>query len=116
MGMPYGDQAIFLAKDTFFGVGGFLEMPIIEDFELMRRLRRQGRIEIASAPVLTYAHRYNEVGFLKNTLVNQVIILVYLFGISTERLANWYKEVNTSKNPFVSLPGWLRSGPGSKFE
>ena len=92
MGMPYGDQAIFLAKETFFRVGGFPEIPIMEDFELMRRLRRQGRIEIAPAPVLTSAQRYHEVGFFKTTLINQGIILAYLFGSSPERLSNWYRK------------------------
>jgi rSAM/selenodomain-associated transferase 2 len=92
MGMPYGDQAIFLAKDTFFRVGGFPEMPIMEDFELMRRLRRRGRIEIATAPVLTSARRYHAVGFLRTTLVNQAIILAYLSGIPPERLMNWYRK------------------------
>jgi len=92
MRMPYGDQAIFLAKETFFRVGGFPEMPIMEDFELMRRLGRQGRIEIAPAPVLTSARRYHELGFFKTTFVNQAIILAYLCGISPERLSNWYRR------------------------
>ncbi len=92
MAMPYGDQAIFLAKETFFRVGGFPEMPIMEDFELMRRLGRQGRIEIAPAPVLTSARRYREVGFFGTTLINQAIILAYLCGISPERSSNWYRR------------------------
>jgi hypothetical protein len=64
----------------------------MEDFELMRRLRRKGRVEIASAPVLTSARRYHEVGFLKATLLNQAIILAYLSGIPPVRLTNWYRK------------------------
>lgn len=90
MKMPYGDQAIFMTKETFFEVDGYPEIPIMEDFEMMRRLGRRGRIEIAPATVLTSAHRHREIGFLKTTLVNQGIILAYLFGISPERLSSWY--------------------------
>jgi hypothetical protein len=51
--MPYGDQAIFLKTEVFHDIGGFRELPIMEDFELMRRLRRLGRIVIIPVPVLT---------------------------------------------------------------
>ncbi|MGA7937788.1 MAG: TIGR04283 family arsenosugar biosynthesis glycosyltransferase, partial [Kovacikia sp.] len=51
--MPYGDQAIFLKASTFQEVGGFPDLPIMEDFELVHRLRQRGKIAIAPAAVLT---------------------------------------------------------------
>ena len=51
--MPYGDQAIFIKAPLFRGMGGFAELPIMEDFEFMRRLRKRGRISIVPEPVVT---------------------------------------------------------------
>jgi rSAM/selenodomain-associated transferase 2 len=92
MGMPYGDQAIFIAADRFHRAGGFPEIPIMEDFAFMRRLRSRGRIGITRAAVTTSARRYEEYGFWRTTLINQLMILAYLGGISPARLARWYRS------------------------
>ena len=91
MGMPYGDQAIFLRADRFLRTGGFPEMPIMEDFAFMRKLRREGRIGIARASVITSGRRYDEMGFWRTTGINQLVILAYLMGVPPERLARWYR-------------------------
>jgi hypothetical protein len=85
--MPYGDQALFLRAELFHRLGGFPEIPIMEDFEFVRRLRRQGTIRIVSAPVFTSGRRWDRRGTLRTTLVNQLIILGYLAGVSPTRLA-----------------------------
>jgi rSAM/selenodomain-associated transferase 2 len=91
MGMPYGDQAIFISADRFHRAGGFPEIPIMEDFSFMQRLRREGRIGIAPVAVATSARRYDEFGFWRTTWLNQLMILAYLVGISPARLAHWYR-------------------------
>jgi uncharacterized protein len=90
--MPYGDQAIFLTAATFWELGGFTQMPIMEDFELMRRLQRQGRIEILPAPVVTSARRWRKRGVWQTTFINQAIVVAYLLGVSPDRLADWYRR------------------------
>ena len=90
--MPYGDQAIFLTAETFRSIGGYVEMPIMEDFELIQRLQRLGRIEILSAPVITSARRWLQRGVWQTTLINQAIIIGYSIGISPTRLVNWYRR------------------------
>ena len=90
--MPYGDQAIFLTAETFRSIGGFVEMPIMEDFELIKRLQRRGRIEILAAPVLTSARRWLQRGIWQTTLINQAIIIGYSIGISPDRLVTWYRR------------------------
>jgi rSAM/selenodomain-associated transferase 2/rSAM/selenodomain-associated transferase 1 len=90
--MPYGDQAIFLPADEFYRVGGFPELPIMEDFELVRRLRRRGRIAMAMAPVVTSARRWQSVGPWRTTWINQRVVLGYYLGISPHRLARWYRD------------------------
>ena len=91
MDMPYGDQAIFLKADRFRRINGFPEMPFMEDFELMRLLRRQGRIGIAPVAAVTSDRRYRELGILRTTGVNQLIIAAYWAGVSPDRLATWYR-------------------------
>lgn len=90
--MPYGDQGIFLSAKIFAEIGGFPEIPIMEDFELIRKLRKRGRIGIVSKPVLTSGRRWQKLGIFKTTLINQVVIIGYLFGVSTKILAQWYRS------------------------
>ena len=89
--MPYGDQGIFVTADMFFSVGGFPLQPIMEDFELMRRLKKKGKIEILPLAATTSARRWEKLGVLKTTFINQAIIIRYLFGVSPEKLAGWYR-------------------------
>ncbi len=88
--MPYGDQAIFVTAETFRAIGGFPDLPIMEDFEMVRRLRRCGRIAIADASVTTSARRWNAVGPLRTTWINQMIVLGYYLGVPPQRLTRWY--------------------------
>jgi rSAM/selenodomain-associated transferase 2/rSAM/selenodomain-associated transferase 1 len=87
---PYGDQALFLRADMFWDMGGFPDIPIMEDFELIRRLRRRGRIVTAPVPVLTSARRLENLGIVRTTLINYAIPLAYYLGASPSRLARWY--------------------------
>jgi uncharacterized protein len=89
--LPYGDQALFLKASTFRELGGFAALPIMEDFEFVQRLRTLGKIAIVPAPVLTSARRWQTIGVLKTTLLNQVIVLAYFLGISPSRIATWYR-------------------------
>jgi rSAM/selenodomain-associated transferase 2 len=90
--LPYGDQAIFLRSKTFDRIGGFLELPIMEDFDLVCRLKRLGYITIIPVPVITSARRWLKKGIVKTTLINQVIIFAYLLGVSPHQLMRWYKK------------------------
>jgi len=99
--MPYGDQAIFLKSETFRQLGGFATLPIMEDFELVQRLQKLGRIAIAPAAVITSARRWQKLGVVKTTLINQLVIVAYFLGVSPERLARWYRN---SAKAASSLP------------
>jgi uncharacterized protein len=93
---PYGDQGLFLTKERFQAIGGVLEIPIMEDIELIRRLRRQGPIMIAPLPVTSSSRRWQETGVLKTTLRNQITLLGFAIGISPGILSGWY---NKKKKP-----------------
>ena len=89
--MPYGDQAIFIRAELFRKVGGYPNLPIMEDFELIRKLRRRGRISLASSSVTTSARRWAALGPVRTTLVNQIVVLAYLAGVEPSQLASWYR-------------------------
>ena len=91
-GMPYGDQAIFVRADVFREVGGYPDKPIMEDYELMRRLKKRGRIGIAPARALTSARRWARQGIIKTTLINQMVILGYMLGVPPEELRGWSRR------------------------
>jgi rSAM/selenodomain-associated transferase 2 len=90
--IPYGDQAIFIRASLFRSLGGFAEIPIMEDVEFMRRIKRQGgRIIIFREPVLTSGRRWEEEGLLFGTLRNWSLVTLYLCGVPPERLARFYR-------------------------
>ncbi len=89
LGLPYGDQAIFLRASTFREIGGYPEADAMEDFALVRRLRRRGRIAIAPAPVSTSARRWLAGGIWRTTILNQACVAAWLLGVSGRRIASW---------------------------
>ena len=91
MQMPYGDQGIFVTANMFFSVGAFPPQPIMEDFELMRRLKKRGKVKILHLQANTSARRWERLGILKTTVMNQAIIIGYFLGISPEKLSGWYR-------------------------
>ncbi|MFP4133515.1 MAG: TIGR04283 family arsenosugar biosynthesis glycosyltransferase [Halothece sp.] len=90
--LPYGDQGIFLRKETFQNSGGFPILPIMEDFQLIKSLQKQGKIRLASASVLTSPRRWENLGIIRTTLINQMIIIGYFLGISPIKLKQWYRQ------------------------
>ena len=90
--LPYGDQALFMRRGLFNELGGFREMPILEDLELVRRLRRRGRIVTAGAPVITSGRRWGEMAPWRVMFLNQVLLLAYYSGVSPDTIARWYRR------------------------
>ncbi|MGB5632698.1 MAG: TIGR04283 family arsenosugar biosynthesis glycosyltransferase [Waterburya sp.] len=92
LSLPYGDQAIFISKQAFFESGGFAEIPIMEDFEFIKRIKNIGRIAIAPAAVTTSGRRWQKLGVWQTTLINQFIIAGYYLGISPRKLGEFYRN------------------------
>ena len=86
----YGDSAIWIRRVAFERIGGFRPMPIMEDHELVRRLRRAGRDVCLPGPAITSARRWKALG-LPKTIYSWVVIRgLYLAGVSPERLVRLY--------------------------
>ena len=90
-GIPYGDQAIFIKKDFFAGMKGYQEIPIMEDVELMRRIKKSGyKICIIPQKVSTSPRRYKKEGVIFCTLRNWILMSLYLLGVEPEKLVKYY--------------------------
>lgn len=88
---PYGDQAIFLRKSYFDSIGGYLNLPLMEDVELMRRIKKhKDDIIILPAAVITSDRRWNQEGLLYTALRNTLIIFLYWCGMPAEKLTRFY--------------------------
>ena len=89
--LPYGDQALFLRRDLFEAMGGFADIPIMEDVELVRAMRRAGgRVAILPQCVVTSARRWRAGGILPTTLRNLLLLLLFSLGVPPGRLAGRY--------------------------
>jgi rSAM/selenodomain-associated transferase 2/rSAM/selenodomain-associated transferase 1 len=89
--LPYGDQGLFIRKSVFDSVGGFPEVPIAEDLFFVRRLSKHGRIGIVGADAVTSARRWQKLGLLRTTLINQLILTGFCLGIPPLTLASLYR-------------------------
>lgn len=89
--IPYGDQAIFIRKSYFNKIGRFKEIPLMEDVELMRRIKKdRGKIFILPDKVITSPRRWERDGAFYTTLKNQVLVALFYLGVSPVRLAKYY--------------------------
>ena len=92
LGLPYGDQGLFVHAQRFRQAGGYAELPIMEDYELVRRLGRQGRVLQARLAARTSARRWRRLGLVRTTLLNQLIVLGFRLGVAPEVLRRWYQR------------------------
>ena len=90
--LPYGDQAIFVRSALFRELGGYQDLPIMEDFEFIRRLKKKGRIFTAPYAAITSARRWEKLGTWKATLMNYVIVIAYYLGISPARIHRYARR------------------------
>jgi rSAM/selenodomain-associated transferase 2 len=93
LGLPYGDQALFVRRGVFDAVGGYPEIPIMEDVELVRRLRRQGKLVVVDETVTTSSRHWDELGPGLTTILNWVTVFLYFLGVSPSRLAPMYHRL-----------------------
>ena len=86
----YGDQGLFMRRDTFEQVGGFPEIPLMEDVAMQKRLRKTGRFVKLGHPVVTSARRFVSKGILWQQCINIALVALYQAGVSPYRLRRFY--------------------------
>ena len=90
--IPYGDQTIFIRKRDFRDLGGFNNIPVMEDVEFMQRIKkRKGKICIIGRAVLTSPRRWEKEGIVYTTLRNWLLIALYFCGVKPEKLIRFYR-------------------------
>jgi rSAM/selenodomain-associated transferase 2 len=90
---PYGDQAIFMTRETYHRVGGFPQIPIMEDVAMTDRLKRAGlRLKLLHSEVLTSARRWKRRGYFLNLLKNTALFTLYRMGVAPWTLAGYYRD------------------------
>lgn len=90
LGLPFGDQGIFCRRDAYEKAGGFRDLPVCDDLDLVRRLRRTGGFVVRPERTTTSARRYRERGALRQVLRVWLVGAGYFLGVSADRLARWY--------------------------
>ena len=87
LGLPYGDQAIFVRREAFELLHGYADLPIMEDVDLVRRLGRRGRLFRSALPAITSARRWERDGWVGRTARHLALITLYFCGVPPDRLA-----------------------------
>ncbi len=89
-GLAYGDQGIFVRRDVFERLGGFHEWPLMEDVDMVRRLRQQGAVRSLPLTMLSSARRWRRNGWFRHSTRNLCLLTLYFMGMSPTRLSRWY--------------------------
>ncbi len=87
----YGDQGLFLLRSTYLGIGGYRDMPLFEDVEIVRRLRRLGQIVKLEASMVTSARRFMRDGVARRELMSAGLVALYHLGVGPHQLERWYR-------------------------
>jgi hypothetical protein len=88
--LPYGDQGIFLRRSVFDQVGGFPDVPFLEDVALIRLVRRRGRLAPLDVTLVTGDRHWRALGVLPTTLLDWTAVGLYFAGVSPSTLAPSY--------------------------
>lgn len=89
----YGDQGIFVKKDTFFKIGGFPEVPIMEDVIFTKNLRKSGKTIVLPDKILVSARRWEKKGVIKTTFLFNLIILLFWLKVPLNKIKQLYEDL-----------------------
>ncbi len=88
--LPFGDQGLFCTREAYAEAGGFRDLAVCDDVDLLRRLKRVGPFVVLSERVETSARRYRRRGAARQTFRVWTTLAGYFLGVDPERLARWY--------------------------
>jgi len=89
----YGDQGIFVKKNTFLRMGGFPEVPIMEDVLFSRRLRTIGKTVVLSDKITVSARRWEKNGIIKTALIFNLIIILFWLKAPLHKIKQFYEDI-----------------------
>jgi rSAM/selenodomain-associated transferase 2 len=109
-GICTGDQALFVRRATFEALGGYPDIPLMEDVELTRRLKRRGRVAALRSVVTTSARKWEREGVARTVVLMWALRLAYACGVAPARLHRWYYRAPAAAEPAAG-PGAQRPAP-----
>ena len=90
----YGDQGLFISREIFQKIGGFKDdYFLMEDYEIIKRIKKQFSFKIMADKVITSARKYRENGPVRLEFIFLMIYALYHFGVSQKALRNLHKEL-----------------------
>ena len=89
----YGDGGIFVNRSHFQQIGGFPNLPIMEEIGFSRELRQIGRTTLVEPCIHISPRRWEQTGIARTTLINWLITFLFCCGISPSRLARMYRQI-----------------------
>ena len=98
-GTLFGDQMVFVRREAFEKLGGFADIPLMEDVEFSRRLRSLGKVAVLDPPIRTSARQHLGNGRWRTTFRNALLLLLYKTGVSAERLHSVYYGRRSAAGP-----------------
>ncbi len=91
LGLPFGDQGLFVRRVLLDEIGGIPAVPIFEDLDLVRGIRRAGRLALLPQRAWTSPRRYERNGPFRQVLRNTLALAAWRLGLDRERVARWYR-------------------------
>jgi rSAM/selenodomain-associated transferase 2 len=88
----WGDHGIFIRRSIFNEIGGYKNIPLMEDLEIQKRVRRRGKFIKLPLPVTTSSRRFIQNGILRQKLLNIALIMAYEIGVSPARIKKFYSD------------------------
>ncbi len=85
-----GDQTLFIQRDVYFACGGFADIPIMEDIEFSKRLKKHSAPICLSEAVITSSRKWEKHGVIKTIILMWILRAKFFFGVSTDKLSKQY--------------------------
>jgi len=114
-GTLFGDQSVFVRRKIFESLGGFAPIPLMEDMEFSRRLRRSGPVAVLDPPMESSSRRHLRRGAWLTSIQNGLFILLYYCGCSPHRLHRWYYRQRFLAPNESAAPSALASQPAEEL-
>jgi len=95
--VPYGDQGLFILKRTFESLGGFPEVPIMEDVLMAIKMKQSGKIRLLREKIVTSARRWEKEGLFRTTIQNRLLMIGFGLGVSPVKLAEFRRSRHEMK-------------------
>ena len=88
--LPYGDQGLLITRSLYEDIGGYKDIPLMEDVDIVERLGRK-RLTCLDAEAMTSAERFRRAGYLVRGIRNLICLVLYRCGVAPERIAKLYE-------------------------